>query len=79
MMPAIFTYSLFLGHPSWEASAGVREEERWVRPHCVGSRGDSSLLQESGMLFRMVWDLELMVLYSVAPGDGGERQPRQLE
>lgn len=53
MVPAILIYSLFLVHPSWEASAGVREEERWVKPRCVGSGGDSSLLQESGMLF---WD-----------------------
>lgn len=28
MLPGVLTYSLFLVHPSWEDSAGVREEER---------------------------------------------------
>lgn len=54
-----------------------------VRPHCLGSGGDSSLLQEQclGCFFGMICDLELSVFHPVAPGGGleAERQPKQLE
>lgn len=84
---AILTHSLFLVLlPSIPFSKSSLGGCRWQRGGKVGS--DSAVLEMEvaaacssslGGFFGMVWDLELRVFHSMAPGDGGERQPKRLE